>query len=75
MTFFEHQGDMSDFFFTRKELYFLLFFTCSPLFCGFELVGFLCTYISVLFMMEVPTNATCFLVPITFKLGFSLVIG
>ncbi|KAL0135191.1 periplasmic binding protein-like I [Mucor lusitanicus] len=52
-----------------------IFRASSPLFCCFELLGFLFTYTSVIFTMGIPTKASCFLVPITFNFGFLLVLG
>ncbi|KAI8640132.1 hypothetical protein BD408DRAFT_445435 [Parasitella parasitica] len=52
-----------------------IFRASSPLFCCFELLGFLFTYASVISTMGIPTNASCFLVPITFNFGFLLVLG
>lgn len=47
----------------------------SPLFCCLELIGFMFTYVSVIFMIGIPTKTTCFIVPISFTLGFLLVLG
>ncbi|KAL7317119.1 hypothetical protein PS15m_003516 [Mucor circinelloides] len=52
-----------------------IFRASSPLFCCFELLGFLFTYTSVIFTLGIPTRASCFLVPITFNFGFLLVLG
>lgn len=52
-----------------------VFKVSSPLFCCLELVGFILTYVSVITMIGVPTQAMCFVTPVTFSLGFFLVIG
>ncbi|KAI8984559.1 hypothetical protein BDF20DRAFT_396352 [Mycotypha africana] len=40
-----------------------------------ELVGFVLTYVSVLMMIGIPTAASCVVTPITFSLGFILVLA
>ncbi|KAI8888725.1 periplasmic binding protein-like I [Backusella circina FSU 941] len=52
-----------------------VFRASSPLFCCLELVGFVFTYGSVISMLGIPTKAVCFISPITFNLGFLLVLG
>ncbi|KAI9264650.1 periplasmic binding protein-like I, partial [Helicostylum pulchrum] len=52
-----------------------IFRASSPLFCCLELIGFLFTYVAVVFMIGIPTRATCFIVPISFTFGFLLVLG
>ncbi|KAI8071012.1 periplasmic binding protein-like I [Gongronella butleri] len=52
-----------------------VFKASSPLFCCLELIGFVLTYVSVIEMLDFPTVSTCYLQPITFTLGFLLVLG
>jgi hypothetical protein len=47
----------------------------SPLFCCLELVGFILTYVSVVMMIGIPTETSCIVTPVTFSLGFLLVLG
>lgn len=47
----------------------------SPLFCCLELVGFVLTYVSVVMMIGIPSQASCIVTPVTFSLGFLLVLG
>ncbi|KAL7319878.1 hypothetical protein PS15m_002964 [Mucor circinelloides] len=52
-----------------------VFKASSPLFCCLELVGFILTYISVVMMIGIPSQASCIVTPVTFSLGFLLVLG
>ncbi|GAA5809575.1 hypothetical protein MFLAVUS_002986 [Mucor flavus] len=52
-----------------------VFKASSPLFCCLELVGFVLTYISVMMMIGIPTETSCIVTPVTFSLGFLLVLG
>ncbi|CAO3619185.1 unnamed protein product [Mucor hiemalis] len=52
-----------------------VFKASSPLFCCLELVGFVLTYVSVVMMIGIPTQASCIVTPVTFSLGFLLVLG
>ncbi|CAO3599540.1 unnamed protein product [Absidia cylindrospora] len=52
-----------------------VFKASSPLFCCLELIGFILTYLSVIEMLDIPTQFTCYFSPITFTLGFLLVLG
>ncbi|OAD71510.1 hypothetical protein PHYBLDRAFT_187578 [Phycomyces blakesleeanus NRRL 1555(-)] len=52
-----------------------VFKASSPLFCCFELVGFVLTYLSVTFMIGTPTQTSCIAGPLVFNFGFLLVLG
>ncbi|KAI8644802.1 hypothetical protein BD408DRAFT_430233, partial [Parasitella parasitica] len=52
-----------------------IFKASSPLFCCLELVGFILTYVSVVMMIGIPSEASCIVAPVTFSLGFLLVLG
>ncbi|EPB88722.1 hypothetical protein HMPREF1544_04481 [Mucor circinelloides 1006PhL] len=52
-----------------------VFKASSPLFCVLELIGFLLAYISLFFFVGYRTKLSCTLIPITFHLGYSLILG
>ncbi|KAI9486341.1 MAG: periplasmic binding protein-like I [Benjaminiella poitrasii] len=52
-----------------------VFKASSPLFCVLELVGFLLAYVSLFFFVGYRTKLTCTIIPITFHLGYALVLG
>ncbi|KAJ2961929.1 hypothetical protein NQZ79_g2877 [Umbelopsis isabellina] len=52
-----------------------IFKASSPVFCVLELMGFLLTYVSLLFMIGTTTVAGCYIVPVTFHLGYCLIMG
>ncbi|CAO3599299.1 unnamed protein product [Absidia cylindrospora] len=52
-----------------------IFKAASPLFCVLELIGFIFTYVSVVMMIGIPSQVTCILMPLSFNLGFLLVIS
>ncbi|KAL4206055.1 periplasmic binding protein-like I [Rhizopus microsporus] len=58
-------------FYRKREV----FKASSPLFCVLELVGFLLTYVSVAFFLGYRSSFNCTMIPITFHLGYSLILG
>ncbi|KAI8640133.1 hypothetical protein BD408DRAFT_445423 [Parasitella parasitica] len=52
-----------------------IFKASSPLFCVLELIGFLLSYVSLFFFVGYRTKLNCTLIPITFHLGYSLILG
>ncbi|KAI8376579.1 uncharacterized protein BYT42DRAFT_534211 [Radiomyces spectabilis] len=52
-----------------------VFKASSPLFCVLELLGFLLAYASVFFFTALRNQLNCIMVPLTFHLGYSLILG
>ncbi|CAO3611813.1 unnamed protein product [Cunninghamella echinulata] len=52
-----------------------IFRASSPLFCCLELIGIILTFAATIERIDQPTQLTCYLAPITFNLGFLLVLG
>ncbi|KAI7872294.1 7 transmembrane sweet-taste receptor of 3 GCPR-domain-containing protein [Spinellus fusiger] len=52
-----------------------VFKASSPLFCVLELIGFILSYISVFFFTGHRDRVDCIIIPITFHLGYSLILG
>ncbi|KAI9313079.1 7 transmembrane sweet-taste receptor of 3 GCPR-domain-containing protein [Dichotomocladium elegans] len=52
-----------------------IFKASSPLFCILELLGFIFLYSTILFYMADRTKTVCVAIPITFHIGFSLVLA
>ncbi|KAG1047499.1 hypothetical protein G6F43_010054 [Rhizopus delemar] len=53
----------------------LFSFFCFLLVLIYQLIGFILTYGSVITMIGIPSTASCIVTPVTFSLGFLLVIG
>ncbi|CAO3633113.1 unnamed protein product [Cunninghamella blakesleeana] len=52
-----------------------VFKAASPLFCCLQLIGFMFCYVSVILMVDIPTNITCNMTPFSFNFGFVLVLS
>lgn len=52
-----------------------VFKASSPLFCVLELMGFILAYISLYFFVGYRTKFSCTIIPISFHLGYSLILG
>ncbi|KAF9427918.1 hypothetical protein BGZ94_003858 [Podila epigama] len=47
----------------------------SPLFCCFELCGFMLLYVSAILGLDIPNHGTCVARPLTLNIGFLLVVS
>ncbi|KAG0342860.1 hypothetical protein BG004_005563 [Podila humilis] len=47
----------------------------SPLFCCFELCGFILLYISTILGLDIPSQGICIVRPLTLNIGFLLVVS